>query len=168
MAHWRKEMNPTYLGSWDFPNGDKTLTIKSAGQDIIADGMNKGKPALIIHWQENEKPMICNVVNGKTIAKALKSPDLDNWTGKKITLYATTTMVAGSEEECVRVRPFAPTVAETCADCGGEIKAAKGLTGARIAEQTLTKYGRKLCAECAGRAKQEADLKTAEKEGEQK
>lgn len=166
MAHWRKMKNPLYLGACDFePNtGDKILTIKTAVREPIMEGMNKGKEDLIIYWKEAEKPWIVNNVNGKTIAKVLKTSDADLWPGKKITLYATTTMVAGSEEECVRVRPYAPTVAETCADCGGEIKAAKGLTGVRIAEQTLAKYGRKLCAECAGKAKQEAE----QKDGEQK
>lgn len=166
MAHWRKEMNPSYLGSWDFSSGDKTLTIKAAGQEPIAEGINKGKPALVLHWHEAEKPMICNYVNGKTIAKALKTTDLDGWIERKIQLYATTTMVAGSEEECVRVRPFAPTVIEACTDCGVEIKAARGFTGGKIAEATLARYGRKLCSECAEKAKGAAGEANA-KEGAQ-
>lgn len=157
MAHWRKEMNPTYLGSWDFDGGDKILTIKTAGQEQIQEGINKGKPALIIHWQEHEKPFICNYTNGKTIAKALKTTDIEKWPSKKIQLYATTTQVAGSEEECVRVRPYTPAVTEACADCGKEIKPAQGLTAAKISEYTTGKYGRKLCAECAKKAATDTD-----------
>ncbi len=162
MAHYRKAMNPIYLGSWDFDGGDKALTIKSAGQELIQDGINKGKPALIIHWLEAEKPFICNVVNGKTISKVLKSPDIDRWPGRKIQLFATTTQVAGSEEECVRVRNYAPASAEACADCGKEIKAAQGMTAGKIAEYTAVKYGRRMCAECASKAASEKTEESAE------
>ena len=44
---------------------------------------------------ENEKPMILNRTNCKTIAKLHGSPEVEDWVGKKIQIYATTTKVAG-------------------------------------------------------------------------
>jgi hypothetical protein len=162
MAHWRKDKNPNYLGACDFDGGDKILTIKTAKNETIQGGMNNGKNDLIIRWVENEKPWIVNNTNGKMISKVLKTTDDDFWPGKKIQLYATTTMVAGSEEECVRVRNYAPTTADMCADCGKEIKAAQGMTAVKIAEYTEGKYGRKLCAECAKKAAESTKEETVE------
>ena len=44
------------------------------------------------------------------IQKLAKSPYIEDWLGLTITIYATTTKVAGEEVECLRVRPVLPNV----------------------------------------------------------
>jgi hypothetical protein len=51
-----------------------------------------------------QKPMILNVTNSKMIAK-LYGPYIEDWAGKPITLYASTTKLAGETVECLRIRP---------------------------------------------------------------
>ena len=52
----------------------------------------------------NQKPMILNSTNSKTIAK-LYGPYIEDWQGKLITLFASTTKMAGETVECLRIRP---------------------------------------------------------------
>jgi hypothetical protein len=42
--------------------------------------------------------------------KVIGSPFIEDWKGKTITVYATTTKVAGEEVECLRVRPTLPKI----------------------------------------------------------
>jgi len=61
------------------------------------------------------------VTNSKSIAK-LYGPFIEDWAGKKITLFASTTRLAGETVECLRIRP---KVAE---------RIAKPITDARLTD----------------------------------
>ena len=49
--------------------------------------------------------MILNRTNCKIISKLYDSPYIEDWAGKQITIYASTTKLAGEVVECLRVRP---------------------------------------------------------------
>jgi hypothetical protein len=53
---------------------------------------------------ESQKPLILNATNSKSIQK-LYGPYIEDWAGKSITLYASTTQLAGESVECLRIRP---------------------------------------------------------------
>ena len=57
---------------------------------------------------KGQKPFIINRTNAKTISKLYDTPYIEDWVGKKITLFPTTTRVAGETVECLRVRPSLP------------------------------------------------------------
>lgn len=74
------------------PNGEKS-----------SDGRPIDRP--ILRFVKTDKGLILNKTNARTIGLALGN-EMDNWIGKKITLYATTTEAFGDIVPCVRVRPM--------------------------------------------------------------
>lgn len=103
-THWKVLINPDYLGAYSLPNGeDATVTIDYVQTEEIIGSQGKKEHCTVARLV-NQKPMILNVTNSKSIAK-LYGPFIEDWSGKKITLYATTTKLAGDVVECLRIRP---------------------------------------------------------------
>lgn len=162
-THFKQLVNPTYLGAYSLePGKDKILTIKEIKNELIVGAEGRKETCTVVYFAEKEKPAILNVTNMKTIAKIYKSMYVDDWIGKKIQFYATTTRFGGETVECLRIRPFIPKEDEkeaVCADCGGKIEAFGTLTAQQVILTTQRKYGAVLCGACAAKRKeaQEAD-----------
>lgn len=168
-VHWKKVVSdPTYIGEADFePGEEKVLTIGSINsKETIVTNEGKSTKA-VVHWVEKEKSMILNVARAKAIQKATGSPWMDDWIGKKVQLYIDNKVKAfGEIVSAVRVRPYAPRVQQKqevkpdaeliCEECGKPIPAQFGMTPAQIAENTLQKFGRRLCGSCAQAEKDKA------------
>ena len=156
MPHWKRLINPDYLGAYSLePGQDMILTIKSVGREMITGTGGKKEECPVCRWAEPQKPMILNVVNMKTIAKMYGS-DTDNWPGHKVQIYASTTKFGGDTVECLRIRKDPPEEAEiACEECGQFIKPAFSMTATQLAAYTKKKYGKNLCAECAKEKKEE-------------
>ena len=108
LTHWKKLVNPDYLGAYSLDGlGELNVTIDKVVREMVTGAGGK-KEECTVAYLKNQKPFIIDRTNGKTITKVLKSPYVEEWCGKSITLYATTTKVAGEEVECLRVRPVAP------------------------------------------------------------
>lgn len=54
--------------------------------------------------------MILNRTNCKTIAKIYQTNFIEEWSGKKIQIYAELVDAFGEQVEALRVRPFAPNL----------------------------------------------------------
>ena len=109
MPHYKSFFDREYLYAFDLKGRDVTLTIERVvGGELTALGGRKSKKPLCYFREGREKkPLALNATNCRTIA-ALYSADTDNWLGKRITLYPTTTSMAGETCECIRVRPTVP------------------------------------------------------------
>jgi len=115
MTHYRTMYDADYIGSWDLPPGkDITVTIKAvaAGKLTAQGGGTNKKP--IIEFVGKEKKCIINKTNAKTIA-AMYGNMVEEWVGKRITLYVTQTRdpSTGGEIDCIRVRPKVPAAKTT-------------------------------------------------------
>lgn len=170
-THWKKMVNMDYLGTYSLEDGkDITLTIDYVRQEVVTGNSGRKEQCMVAHFKENVKPMILNRTNAKTITKVVGSPYIEDWNGKRITLYADTTRFGGDIVECLRVRPYAPRQAEQtetrrsatvnteqpdliCEKCGAVIGAAFGMTAEGVAEKTKATYGKRLCGKCAQEAK---------------
>lgn len=100
-------------GKWicaaDLAGKDVVVEIEKVEGGEVEDAQNQRKSRKpICHFVGKKKPLALNVTNCKTIANLFGSNDVDDWVGKKITLYPTTTQNRGETVECVRVRPMAP------------------------------------------------------------
>ena len=155
-THYKKLINPDYLGAYSLdPGKDMILTIKSVASEMITGTGGKKEECPVCRWVENEKPMILNVTNMKTIAK-MYGPYIEHWAGKRVQIYATTTKFGGDTVECLRIRKDPPEEAEiACEECGQFIKPAFSMTATQLAAYTKKKYGKNLCAECAKEKKEE-------------
>ena len=152
LTHWKKLMNPDYLGAYALQPGQELIvTIKSVANEIVTGTDGKKEPCSVMHFVEDVKPLVLNATNNKTIAKLLKTPYIEEWSGRKIQLYVEKGIKAfGDIVDAIRVRPFLPVERELkCADCGKTIEGFGKMSAETVAKHTLKNYGRMLCSECA-------------------
>lgn len=103
-THWKSLINPDYIGAYSLGDaGDMTVTIDYVQTEEITGTGGKKEYCTVAHLVD-QKPMILNVTNSKSIGK-LYGNFIEDWAGKQITLFATTTKLAGETVECLRVRP---------------------------------------------------------------
>ena len=105
-----------YLGAPDLHGKDVHLTMRRVVvEDLRTDGGAEKKP--ILYFAETkakadeqgtkEKRLVLNKTNAMQIAK-LHGTEVDNWKGKRITLFPARAMAFGEEVDCIRVRDTAP------------------------------------------------------------
>jgi hypothetical protein len=109
-----EELLPSkHLKAADFLAGDAEATIKSYERGVEV-GMRKEEKT-VLHFEGYKKGLVLNRTNATLIA-GMHGTDVDQWIGKKIVLYATTTPFGGEIKPCIRVRdkmPGFPTSAPT-------------------------------------------------------
>ena len=159
MAHWKKMFNPDYLGAYSIEGGKDIIgTIESVQVEKVTGTGGKKEDCTVCRFVEDIKPMILNKTNCKTISKIYKTPDTDNWIGKKIQIYATTTKLAGEIVECLRIRdkePQAEKVAQIpCEECGVLIGPSHGMTAEQFADYSKKNTGKVMCLDCMRKLKE--------------
>jgi hypothetical protein len=106
-THWKQLQDPRFIGAYALPNGnDMTVTITNVRKEEVTMMGGKKEDHTIVYLA-NQKPLILNVTNSKSIAK-LYGAYIEDWEGKDITLYASTTKMGSEIVECLRVRPSVP------------------------------------------------------------
>ena len=155
-THYRKLMNPEYLGAYSLEDGkDIVLTIDYIKVETVTGTDGKKEDLPVCHWKEPEKSMILNATNMKMIAKVLGSNFVEDWSGRKVQIGTEKVRAFGDVVDALRIRRYAPKQTATtnaelvCADCGKPITDAYGMSAAQVADSTSKKYGRPLCADCA-------------------
>ena len=115
--HYKLLFPSTYLCAADLQSKDVPLTVRRViVQELENTGGEKEKKPLM-YFEETaasaaksgskEKRLVLNKTNAKTIA-GMHGPEIDNWAGKRITLYATTCESFGETVDCIRVRQGVP------------------------------------------------------------
>lgn len=152
----RMGKNPNYLGSWDLedlPNREAVLTIETIrDEEVVNDG--RKEICTVLHWTDKTfKPMIANITNKKTLCKLYKTKDTEKLRGKPVVIGIDKVKAFGDIHDALRIRPRIPQVqapvSPKCENCGKDIAGAGKMTPDQMAEYTRTKYGKRLCAECA-------------------
>lgn len=152
MTHFKKLMNPDYLGVYALEDGkDMVLTIDKVNQEMVMGADGKKEQCIVCHWREDVKPMILNATNCKMIAKLLKSPYIEQWSGHRIQIGSEKVKAFGDVVDALRVRKNLPADEKpvACESCGQIIKPAYNMTAAQLAAYTKNKFGKCLCADCA-------------------
>ena len=157
-THWKKLINPDYLGAYSLdPGKDMVLTIRQVKKELITGTDGKKEECIVCYWQEEQKPMILNVTNCKMIAKLLKTPYIERWAGHRIQIGAEVVSAFGEKVEALRVRKqLSEEKQVACEECGQFIQPSFNMSVSQLAAYTKKKYGKALCAECA-QAKKEAE-----------
>lgn len=161
---FRRYMDKSFLGSWDVPDGsDLVLTIDYVARDDVQNERGSEKK-LTIHFREKDyKPMIVNTTNAKAISTAYKSTKVEDWENKKIGIYKATISAFGQTTECLRVRDYPPKTDEFyCEECGELITDHGKYKAKVIANNTLSKFGKCLCWNCAESMRAEAEQEATE------
>jgi len=110
MAHWKKFFKYDYLGAYslDDVEGDMIVTIKSLGVEKVIGANGKTEDCPVCYFTDADKPMILNRTNCHIIEKIYKTPNVEDWKGKRIQLYAKMVSAFGSETDALRIREFIP------------------------------------------------------------
>lgn len=177
-THWKKLNNPDYLGAYAFDPGQEiTATIDYVKQELVTGAEGKKEQCIVAHFRENLKPLILNATNCKTITNLFRTPYIEEWGGKKISMHVEQVRAFGDLVDAVRVMKKISTkgsAALKCDACGKAIAGMGSFTPEQIAANTKQKYGKCLCVECGQKAKAEMEAKeaeaqkAAEKEAEEK
>lgn len=171
-THWRKIIESDYLSGADLDDGkgktvDIDVTIRRAAQERVKDVNGKDETCLVLRFEGDLKPMICNVTNAKTISKLVGSTYIEDWAGKRITIGTERVRAFGELWNALRVRKVppkaaTPNAAPTCADCKQTVPEYQGVAGAVIAERYEQMYGAPLCYACGQKRKEGADAGNAQ------
>ena len=155
---YRKYSDKKYLCHWDLPEGeDLIVTIDHIEQETLENKKkNTTEKKLVLYFAENGvKPLALNKKeNPSRIAKALGSTKIENWIGKRISLY----IAEESRSEdglAIRVRTVAPKIEEAfCDECGQKIERHGEYSVNKIVQLSKAKYGKWLCWDCSIKAKE--------------
>ncbi len=88
-----------YLKAADVPQ-PLVATIQGVTRETVQQGQ---PPKDVVSFTELPKPLVLNDTNGITIQN-LYSNESDNWLGRTIEVFATTTFFNGKQVACIRVR----------------------------------------------------------------
>lgn len=145
-----------FLGGWSFEGGDRTLTIKSYGEEQMFDRDSGGKKkALCLRFAEEELPMVLNVTNAETIAKVVGSDRMDDWIGRKVTVGQSKIKAFGKEAYAIRIRDRKPDDATyRCEQCGSDIEPFAGKEPSELVKISRQHTGMALCISCQKKYKE--------------
>lgn len=116
--HWRSLQNPNYTGHYtllEMGVNELEVLITRVTKEPVLDANGQSKMATLL-YMEGLKPLWLNTTNQKTIERVLGTPFVQEWVGKKITLYVdkvkieSYTGLASVEDmfvDAIRVREFA-------------------------------------------------------------
>jgi hypothetical protein len=108
-THWKKLENPDYIGAYSLENGkDLTVEITNVKREMVT-GTGGKKEECTIAYLKGYKPMVLNRTNMKTIHKLYDTPYIEEWVGKKITLFIAKIRAFGEDNvECLRIKNNKP------------------------------------------------------------
>jgi hypothetical protein len=105
-THWKKLHNPDYLGAYSLDDPTMIVEIKKVEKRQIMGADGKKDDAVVAELV-GQKPMILNATNMKTIA-GLYGNYIEDWVGKKITLFVANVKAFGTVTEALRVAAEVP------------------------------------------------------------
>lgn len=163
-TNWKNLANYDYLGAYSLDGtglSEIVLTIKSIRRERVTAAGGNSEDCIVAYFDETKydnkvivKPMVLNKTNCKIISELYKSQFIEDWIGKKIIIYATTTKFARDIVPCLRVKKELPKQETySCSVCGKPIDK-------KTYEGSVAKYGVALCGkECLNRYKDTQDIK---------
>ena len=110
MPHWRHMMSSDKLHADDLVDREHAVTIERVVQGEYPD-LEDPKKKLYkpdVWFVGKKKPLGLNSTNARAISRLLGSNRTEDWPGRTITLYPTTTRAFGEEHECIRVKNKLP------------------------------------------------------------
>lgn len=114
-THWKKLHNPDYLGAYSLMETgtpiDMVVKIKAVVLKGIKGEDGKDQDCMIAELV-NQKPMVINATNAKTLTKLFGSPFIEDWAGKSFTLFVAKVRAFGDTLDALRIRPTLPKLPE--------------------------------------------------------
>ena len=110
MPDYRTMFDRDYISHFDLDGKEVTVKIVSVkAGELTANGGKKTKKP-VIYFEGAERGLALNKTNSKTIA-GLYGNKTEDWIGKRITMFTTTTSFGGEVMDCIRIKPQIPAEA---------------------------------------------------------
>lgn len=117
MPDVRKMYEKDFLYAYDLEGRDVTVTIERVAAGTLTGKGGKSNKKPVLYFKGSKKGLGLCITNARTINALYGSFNSDDWIGKKITLYPTTTTFGADTVECIRIRNVIPKgKAETMKD----------------------------------------------------
>jgi hypothetical protein len=106
-----------YLYHFDLPHPSGTVVeIAKVEPHTVEDPRTKTKQLKpLVYFKGVPRGLVFNKTNMKTVG-TLYGYKAEDWVGKRIILFVTTTSAGGQSVECIRVKPQIPPAAKEQAD----------------------------------------------------
>ena len=152
-TNWKNLANYDYLGAYSLDGtglNEIVLTIKNIKRERVTSNGGNSEDCIVAYFEEKTyqdkvvvKPMVFNKTNCKIITELYNSPFIEDWIGKKVIIYATTTKFARDVVPCLRIKKELPKEEiYYCSICGKVIDK-------KVYDGSISKYGVALCGkEC--------------------
>lgn len=110
-THWKNLANYDYLGAYSLEGitNEITVTINAIKKERVTALGGKTDDCIIAFFNEEEvsgvvvKPMVINKTNCQTL-EDMYGPYIEEWVGKTITIFTTTTKFQRDTVPCLRIR----------------------------------------------------------------
>lgn len=107
MTDYRTFFDKEYIYAYDLDGKEVTVTIERIeGRELTAAGGRKAKKP-VLFFKGSPKGLALNATNGKTIA-SLYGNKVEEWVGRKVTMFPTTTSMGGETVDCIRIKNIVP------------------------------------------------------------
>jgi hypothetical protein len=98
-----------YVSKWlkasDLEEDEATFTITGSDITTFKERSGQEKQQIYLEFQETEKPLGLNKTNYSVLQSIFRSPETDDWIGKKIVVFVTQCqMPDGSMGDCIRIK----------------------------------------------------------------
>ena len=155
---WKTQVDFIRITSTSLLGKEQIYTIKKIQkEEIVADGGKTAKVALC-YFEEDEKPMVLNKTNMKTLERLFGTEYIEDWYEKKITVFVKEGIKFGKESvNGLRIKAAEQIKIIPCNECGAIItKTTKNTIDALILIGQ-EKYKQNLCAKCLGQKQKMAE-----------
>ena len=106
MTDYRSMFDRKFVAPFDLARGDAVVVIERVkGETLKAGSEERKRPVVWLKGQKLAFPL--NKTNAKAIA-GMYGTNVEEWVGKPISIYATTTQFGRDTVQCIRVRPTPP------------------------------------------------------------
>jgi hypothetical protein len=134
-THWKQNFNYRYTGAYELKPGEtKTVTINRTCTEEVMNTNGKKELCFVAYFTGNEKPMVLNKTNCKTIEK-MYGPFVEKWIGRSIILESKKVKAFGETVDALRVKHSVPK--QTGADYSAD---EQRLNGCRTIEELASVY----------------------------
>jgi hypothetical protein len=103
--HWKKFFSYRFIAAEELDGKEITLTIIGVTTDEVYSPTARAKEKkAALKFKETDKMVILNATNARKITEILGSPQVETWTGKRITLYPLAIQAFGQNIEAIRIK----------------------------------------------------------------
>lgn len=138
-THWKQLTNPDYLGAYSLlPGQELTVEIVRVERKQVtgADGKKEECTVAIL---KDQKPMILNSTNCKTLSKIYGTPYIEEWAGKSVIIHSEKVKAFGDVVDALRIKPTKPILPELTPTHPAWNEAAKAVKAGKI-DKVLARY----------------------------